>query len=147
MCSICTNEIRRTNNHIWGHWRYRIFLNTIQTEDYAHLEMPKRCSEKRKAERGEQCCQTSVGLIWLTGWFEAEETCGGSPTDPFSLKTLYQLEWLKSNINAKKKKKVPLWRTVSKLEQLSSWGVTRGKCRRACAPASSSLCISTSLTV
>lgn len=35
----------------------------IQTEDYEHLEMPKRCSEKTKAERGEQCRQTFMGLI------------------------------------------------------------------------------------
>lgn len=57
-------------------------------------------------------------------------------TNPFSLKTLYQLEWLKSNIQWKKKC-LPL-KDSEQRERLSSWVVTRGKCRRACAPASSS---------
>lgn len=57
-------------------------------------------------------------------------------TDPFSLKTLDQLEWLRSNVQCKKKC-LPL-KDSEQLEQLSSWGVTRGKCRRACVPASSS---------
>lgn len=39
------------------------FFNRIQVEDSEHLELPKRCSEKMKAARGEQCCQMFMGLI------------------------------------------------------------------------------------
>lgn len=39
------------------------FLNRIQMEDYEHLELPKHCSEKMKAVRGEQCHQMFMGLF------------------------------------------------------------------------------------
>lgn len=39
------------------------FLNRIQMEDYEHLELPKCCSEKMKAARGDRCCQMFMGLI------------------------------------------------------------------------------------
>lgn len=45
-----------------------VFFNIVRTEEYEHLEMPKRCSEKTEAEEGEQCLQTSMGLIWLASW-------------------------------------------------------------------------------
>lgn len=111
------------------------FLNMIQTEDDEHLEMPKRCSEMAKAERGEQCHQTFMGLLWPAGSrLKGDAMCR---TDPFALlKTLDQLEWLKSNIQCKKKC-LPL-KDSEQLEQLCSWGVTGGKCRGAHAPASSS---------
>lgn len=35
----------------------------IKPEDYEHLEMPKHCSEKMKAEWGEQCRQMFMGRI------------------------------------------------------------------------------------
>lgn len=78
--------------------KIRNVTNKIHTDDDEHLEMPKHCSEKTKADRGERFHQMFIGLSdWLVGG-RGDVLCH---PDPFSLKT-YQLGWLKSNMKCKK---------------------------------------------
>lgn len=88
MCSICTNETRRTNNQIWGHWRYRI----LETWSEQKMMNTWRCQSCEMKQRGSSAVRPSWGLLdWLVSHWS------------LSPRTLYQPVWLQSTLQHNKK--------------------------------------------
>lgn len=121
MCSICTNETRRTNNQIWGHWRYRI----LETWSQQMMMNTWRCQSCEMKQRGSSAVRPSWGLLdWLVSLW--------SLSQGFVLARMAAL-------NPSTQQKVPPSEGQWQPEQLSFQGVARREFSRACAPSNATV--------